>query len=534
MSLLDQLITVDIVVSATAPSAANFGVPMVAAYHTHYPDLIRYYTDLAGMVSDGFAVTEPAYLAASAFMDQNPTVTSFAIGRRALAFTQVIALTLSSASATDTYGFGVIGSDGIVHDISLPSTGVATTDATAMAALFTAPTVVVGSANTGTLALTATQAAVGPSGTLTVTITTLGVEGTAIFKWSMGTLSASGITTGTANALAGTGITLDFGSGTAAVGDTYTATIIGNVGTVTHSSGIVTWTQASGKMNNFLAWGEIGAAGGAILSLADHTTDPGIATDLAAIYNINQGWYGLGLDSNSTAEVEAAAAWAEANGPHVFCWNISDTAAIGSGTTAFTSGKALGYTRNMGQFNGSELLSYGGCAILGVILPQTPGTYTPAYKTLVGVPADPTSILTGTAITNLNNARGNYYTSIKGVNILLQGITPSGEYLDTTIFIDWLKDAIQTAVFTLLTNNLKIAYTDGGVAQIVNVLKGVLKQGILNQGLAASPAPTVSAPLVANIALSNVAQRNVPNITFTATLAGAIQSLSISGSVVLP
>ena len=52
---------------------------MIAAYHTHWADLIRYYSDLAGMESDGFAVTEPAYLAASAVMDQNPTVTQFAM-----------------------------------------------------------------------------------------------------------------------------------------------------------------------------------------------------------------------------------------------------------------------------------------------------------------------------------------------------------------------------------------------------------------------------------------------------------------------
>ena len=120
------------------------------------------------------------------------------------------------------------------------------------------------------------------------------------------------------------------------------------------------------------------------------------------------------------------------------------------------------------------------------------------------------------------------------MNVLISGVTPSGEFLDTTIFIDWLKDAIQTACFTLLANNLKIAYTDLGVATVVNAIKGVLGQGVQNQGLAATPAPTVSAPSVASISLANVAKRNVPNITFTATLAGAIQGLQISGSVVLP
>jgi hypothetical protein len=444
---LNDLVNVNIVVEATAPSAANFGVPLIAAYHTHNTDLIRYYSDLAGMVSDGFSETEPSYLCAEAVMSQNPTVASFAIGRRALPYTQTLKLTLSSASASDTYSFNLTGSNGVVNAVSVASSGVPATDAASVS-------------------------------------------------------SAIGL--------------------------------LSNVGTPSHSGTSVTIVQASGKMNNIDTWASLGAAGQPILALTDATADPGIATDLGAIYGVDQGWYGIALDSNSAAEIEGAAHWVEANGAHVMCVNNSDAADIGSGASVFTVLKASSYARTFCQFNGSELLCYSGAATLGVILPLTPGSYTPAYKTLVGSPADPSKILTGTAITNLNNAGGNYYTTYKSVNVLISGLTPSGEYLDTTVFIDWLKDAIQTAVFTLLTNNLKIAYTDLGVAQVVNVIKGVLGQGVQNQGLAATPAPTVSAPTVASISMANVAKRNVPNITFTATLAGAIQSLQISGSVVLP
>ncbi len=444
---LNSLVNVDIVVEATAPSAANFGIPMVVGYFTHWPQLIRFYSSLAGMVSDGFSVTEGTYLAAEAIMSQNPTVTQFAVGRRSLPYTQVINLLLSSTSTADTYTFNLTGSDGIVHPVSVTSTGVAATDAASMV--------------------------------------------TAINLFS-------------------------------------------NVGTATHTTGTVHITQVSGKLNDVDSWSYIGNAGGPIIALTDATSDPGIATDLAAIDAINTEWYGICLDSNSAAEVEAAAAWTEANGPAVFCWNNSDAASIGSGASVFTVTKALSYARDLGIFNGSKLLNYAGAALLGVILPQTPGSYTPAYKTLVGVPADPQNVLTGTAITNLANANGNYYTGFKGVNVLIQGYTPGGEFLDTTIFIDWLRDAIQTAVFALFVSNPKIAFTDVGIGQIVNVIKGILGQGVRNQGLAATPAPAVTAPTVASIPASNVAARNVPGIAFTATLAGAIQSVQILGSVVLP
>ncbi len=528
---LDQLVNVSIVVEATAPAAANFGVPMIAASHSHWSDLIRFYDDLSGLKADGFDVTEPAYLAVSAMLAQNPTVVGFAIGRRALPFTQVVKLTLSSTTSGDVYSFNLTGSDGVVHAISVPSTGVPATDAATMAALFPVSPVV--KTGTGTLALTLTGTAT-VQGNLAVQITTAGAEGPAVFAWQMGTLSGSGITTSTTNALTGTGLTANWGAGTAVKGDSYASTVILNVGTIGALSSVVTFTQASGKLSNFDSWVNRWNNSAPILALQDVTTDPGIATDLAAIYAFNQGWYGFALDSNSAAEIEAAAAWVESNGMHVFSANNSDAADIGSGASVFTVLDAAAYARTHCMFSGSKLLSYSGAALLGKILPLTPGSYTPAYKTLAGVPADSAAILTGSAVTNLTAKNGNYYTTFKGINVVISGITPSGEYLDTTIFIDWLKDAIQTAVFTLLTNNLKIAYTDLGVAQVVNVIKGVLGQGIQNGGLAATPAPTVSAPSVGSVSLANVAKRNLPNVTFTATLAGAIQSLQISGAVVLP
>ncbi len=444
---LDQLINIQIEVSATAPSEANFGVPAVFAYHTHNTDLIRYYTDLEGLVSDGFTITEPAYLAAEVILAQKPKVTQFAIARRALPPTQILHLTLSSLSASDTYSFSLVGSDGHVNDVSLASTGVPATDAVSLATALTA---------------------------------------------------------------------------------------LMNVGTITHAGAVVTITQTAGKLNNLLAWGGLGGAGAPILALADATADPGIATDLAAVYGIDQGWYGIALDSNSTAEIEAAATWTESNGLHVFSANNSDAADLGSGTNVFKTLKGDAYARSFVEFNGSELLCYAGAALLGVILPQTPGSYTPAYKTQVGVPPDPPSILTATALNNLTGNNGNYYTTFKNVSVLISGVTPSGEFLDTTIFIDWLGDAIQTAVYTLFVNNPKIGMTDLGVAQVVNVIKGVLKQGIQNGGLAATPAPTVTAPLVADLSEEDVADRNLAGVAFTATLAGAIQGLQLNGKVVLP
>ncbi len=313
-------------------------------------------------------------------------------------------------------------------------------------------------------------------------------------------------------------------------------TALSNVGTAAGTTTVtVTQSAASGKLNDFQNWGLPGASGAPILTLTNTTTDPGIATDLAALLKYdNTNWYAFSLDSNSKAEVAAAATWAESNG-RIQSFDNSDNVCITSATTdIFSTQKTAATMRSTGLFNGSQLLSYAGAALLGVILPLTPGSYTAAYKTLATVPADPSSVLTETAITNLTGKNGNYYTSLAGLNETFQGNTGSGQFIDIQIFIDWLTNAIQIAVFSLLTSNSKVPFTDGGVALVKNAILGVLKQGIQNGGLAGSPAPTVSAPLVANVSLSQVAARQLPAVTFNATLAGAIHTTTITGTVVLP
>lgn len=312
---------------------------------------------------------------------------------------------------------------------------------------------------------------------------------------------------------------------------------LSNVGAATLVSATVTVTQtaASGKCNDFLNWGLPGAAGAPILVLQDTTADPGIAADLAAILKAdNTGWYAFSLDSNSQLEVAAAATWAEAN-DRPQSYNNSDNICITTATTdIFSAEKTAATQRSTGIFCGSQVLNYAGAALLGVILPLTPGSYTGAFKTLANVPADPSSVLTETAITNLEAKNGNFYTTLAGVNIDYQTITGSGEFFDIPIFVDWLQNAIQVAVFNLLISSNKVPFTDAGVAMVVNAIKGVMKQGIANGGLASTPPPIVSAPLVATLSQSQLSARQLPNVTFTATLAGAIHGVTISGTVVLP
>lgn len=306
---------------------------------------------------------------------------------------------------------------------------------------------------------------------------------------------------------------------------------LSNVGTAVHGSGgTITVTQASGKLTDYQNWNPSGTTT-PIMTLQDTTADPGIATDLTAIQlaAVPGSWYGLAIDSNSAAEITAAAAFIESAGALIFAWNNSDTICTTTSTSdIFSAQKVLAHARSFGLFSGSQLLAYGGAAWLGKTFPATPGSLTFMYKTLSGVPADN---LSSTAQSNITNKNGNFYITIAGINITVNGWDSAGEFIDIVWGTDALTAQIQIDVFALLASSPKVPYTDAGVDQIKSIVQAdlALFQTPQYSFIATSPAPVVSAPAVATISKTTRASRVFPNITFQGTLAGAIHTLTIQG-----
>ena len=89
---------------------------------------------------------------------------------------------------------------------------------------------------------------------------------------------------------------------------------------------------------------------------------------------------------------------------------------------------------------------------------------------------------------------------------------------------------MQYDVYTILVNNPKVPYSDAGVALIEGAIRGRLLIGEKVGGLLEGKS-IVSAPLVANETTADRGNRTIPDIYFTAKLAGAIHSLTISGVV---
>ena len=62
-------------------------------------------------------------------------------------------------------------------------------------------------------------------------------------------------------------------------------------------------------------------------------------------------------------------------------------------------------------------------------------------------------------------------------------------------------------------------------------VREILDLGITQGILAADPAPTITVLKVADVSQADKANRNLPDITFNATLAGAIHKVTVRGTV---
>jgi hypothetical protein len=100
-----------------------------------------------------------------------------------------------------------------------------------------------------------------------------------------------------------------------------------------------------------------------------------------------------------------------------------------------------------------------------------------------------------------------------------------------TRFVDWLQARLRERLIGLLANNAKVPFTDAGIALVVAEIRAQLQQGVAVGGLAESPAFTISAPLASDVSSVDRAARTLPDVTFSARLAGAIHAIELTGNI---
>jgi hypothetical protein len=288
----------------------------------------------------------------------------------------------------------------------------------------------------------------------------------------------------------------------------------------------------TGTAGTWFSWSVADTSGNAngmgLWTVADVTADSQADDDIAACAAADSGWYAFVLTHQNKADGTLCAVAASAL-KKLFVIDVADTEVKGSGSSDLASvceAAADEYTVVCYHALNNQFMS---AAWLGKCLPYDPGTETWKFKTLAGITAD---ILTESEIGYIKAKHGNWYQELGGVNITQEGWTSGAEFIDTVRFIDYLKANIQYDVYGILVNNAKVPYTDGGVALIEGSLRGRLanEEGTEQRPRGLAPgSSTVTVPLVANELAVNRANRTIPDIYFTATLSGAIHSLTING-----
>lgn len=270
-----------------------------------------------------------------------------------------------------------------------------------------------------------------------------------------------------------------------------------------------------------------------LLTPQNVTTDPGIATDLTTVRTATDGnddWYCAVLDSFGKAEITAMAAAIEALFKIYVATTFDADILTASSSDIASNMQALSYDRTIVCWHETPGKADFGAGWAGGLLPKDPGSVTWKFKTVSGVAF---STLTPSELAELEGKNCNNYIRKAGVNITQEGKVAGGEFIDIIRGVDFITARLQENIYSRLVNLPKIPFTDPGIAVVENEVRGVMDLGISQGIFAADPEPVVTVPLAADVDTNDKANRLLPDVTFTATLAGAIHFVEVRGTVTL-
>ena len=351
-----------------------------------------------------------------------------------------------------------------------------------------------------------------PSVTITPTVADTTVysfkaNGTLITFTSDGTATAAEIVTGLKAALTTASIPTTGASGIVATG---TTTLI------------LTPSGDASSIANYTA---------NLVAVNAASVEDWVSATIPAVRAVKDQWYMLSIDSHANVDVLAVAAYIEgikATSPKFYVFSSAASDIKTSATTdIFSLVKALNYTHTAYLYSGMAT-SYAECGLVGRFAPEQAGSNIWEQNTIVGLTVD---TLTPDEISYIHGKNGATYENVGSVDVVIGGKCADGGWIDESIFVDWLKSRIQESVWALLVNTRKVGYTSAGAAAIEGSMRSVMAEGIQVGGLAADPAPVVTVPNVLNLSSAQRATRTLPDVTFTARLAGAIRATTISGTV---
>lgn len=265
--------------------------------------------------------------------------------------------------------------------------------------------------------------------------------------------------------------------------------------------------------------------------LREVTADWDIDDALDAILPIDADFYGVATSSNSPKNMDKLARWCEANDRlALFAPQYDDPSDFVSGE--FTSGSDYTALKAndaaVGLFTANPRTDFGEIRWASAMFARDPGSATWAFKALAGFGADTWNDTQQGVIDTTNH--GNFYVTLLGLSRTRPGKCFGGQWIDVVIGLAWLVSTIEERFYGVLASVDKIPYTDAGAQQIVNELRGVLKEAEDRTILAPGESQVTVIP-VADQDPDDRAARIMRGIEFTGRLAGAVHELVIRGTV---
>ena len=424
MSLsLNDVVNVSVSLSPNAPSLAGFGVMMVVVDNAviDTSERIRFYTSIDDVAVD-FLTSSNTYKMAQKYFAQSPQPVTIAIGRWAKAASSGLLKTGELAAADQVASAWTAITDG-AFKCSFDGT----------LRTFTAITFA-GCANMNAVAVKIDTA-----------ITTYGTcTWDAVRKIFIITAKSTGATS-----------------------------------TVSYLTTAGAGTEIAHKMMG------LAADGGTIV---DGIAAESITTAMGLLNLANGNWYTFVISETLTDQINLdASAWAESNGYKQYGFTSADSDILDPVSSAdiFSLIQATGAKRTHMLYNADLNSVPSPFAKAGTVdFNGQNTTLTLMFKTMPLVTAS--TSLTETQRQTILDKGGNFYGQFSDAqgNLLTfyeSGQNANGDFFDTIQGLDWLRDAVQKAILTVLyTSTTKIPQTDAGVQQLISAAAAACEQGVTN------------------------------------------------------
>jgi len=283
--------------------------------------------------------------------------------------------------------------------------------------------------------------------------------------------------------------------------------------------------------------------GGAILSqgqVAEAFSDA-----LDAIRASNDDWYALGAIKKyrDTADTKAMADAIESIRKMFFiASNDANTLVLGSLSTFGYYLKNANYKRSGYVYHDNTAL-YPDMSTLGQQLPKDIGSTNWAYKELAGIAqgamVDITPVdLSQSQIDAALDVNANLYTTTLGADFFYFGtmgggknVDGDGEYIDIIRNIDFLQARTEEQHLSLFLEKDIVPFDNAGITIIDNRLKSSLNTYGVVQGILVEGSVVTSFPKRSEVSTTDRDNRHLPGGTFTAELRGAVDTVTIRGTV---